>query len=147
LLRLGGAAESGARSRLDQTVFAVFNECRRRIVKCRRAKRISFAQIEGAKLRSAKARRVRQYRAENRVKRARRVADDFEHFGGCSLLLQRLHELALQVVNCIFGILVGALLLARRGRFFAQNRVARRAAPRCFFLYPSSQFHRPPPRP
>jgi hypothetical protein len=90
-----GLAKRAPGIRLDQPVLAGLDECQRSVVERLSTKRIPIAQIERTKLGPAYACRARQYGLKNRFKLPWRTADDVEHLGRCSLLLERLIALAL----------------------------------------------------
>ena len=88
LLGLCRAAERAFGIGVQRLAFARIDERRRGVVKCARVECVTFAQIERAEFRSAYIGRIRQYGVEDRLKLARRGADDLEDLGGGGLLLQ-----------------------------------------------------------
>jgi hypothetical protein len=74
-----------------------------------RAKRLAFAQHQGAMGHPAELVRLRQDRIEDGLKVAGRGIDDLQHIGGRSLLLQGLVSLGFALGK--FGLTLGKLTL------------------------------------
>src|SRR5262245_61064826 len=90
------AAGRPIRTRAVGPAAALLDKSRRRIVKGGEAKGITVPQVQVTETGGAETHRIRQHGVEHRLKLARRTGDDAEHFGGCSLLLQRFAQLVEQ---------------------------------------------------
>src|SRR5262249_13650693 len=91
LFRAGNSPKGWVGERIEYWFpFAGLDICGRGVVKRCGVKTVAIIRVEGAELRLAEARRVRQHRLENGLQLARRARDGPQNLAGRRLLLQRL---------------------------------------------------------
>src|SRR5262249_21062683 len=104
-----------ARNGAERTAASYFDKCRGYIVRAAYSKSVTFAEIEQPELGPAQPYSIAQQGPEHGLQVSGGDGDDFEHFGGCCLLLQRLGELLFQVgVGCANAVNVSSRLRCLR---------------------------------